>query len=60
MFAWLQVSGKQVRLSLKTSNLHSAKRKHAGLERKERAVAEDRSRDKMRFREALGAYLQTR
>ena len=44
IFARLKIRGKQVRESLKTSNLELAKNKLAELERNERAVSEDRKR----------------
>lgn len=59
IFARLKIAGKQVRKSLKTSDLELAKRKLVELERNERAVADDRRRGKMLFGEALDEYLQT-
>jgi hypothetical protein len=44
IFAWLKISGKQVRISLKTPNLELAKNRLAELERNECPVADDRRR----------------
>ena len=59
IFARIKIRGKQVRRSLKTSNLELAKNKLAELERNERSIAEDRRRGKMSFGEALDEYLQS-
>jgi integrase len=59
IFARLKIRGKQVRRSLKTSNLELAKNKLGELERNERAVDGDRKRGKMLFREALEEYLES-
>jgi hypothetical protein len=56
IFARLKIRGKQVRKSLKTSNLELAKNKLTELERNKQAVAEDRKRGKMLFREGLEDY----
>ena len=60
IFAWFKIAGKQVRKSLKTTNLELAKSKLAELERNERAIAEDRRRGKMTFGDALDEYIQAR
>jgi hypothetical protein len=52
IFARFKIQGKQVRKSLKTSNLELAKNKLAELERNERAIAHERRRGKMLFGEA--------
>jgi integrase len=60
IFARPKIRRKQLRRSLKTTNLELAKNKLAELERNERAVADDRRRGKMLFGEALDEYLQAR
>ena len=49
IFARFKIRGKQVRKSLKTTNLEMAKNKLAGLERNESAIAYERRREKMLF-----------
>ena len=49
IFARFKIRGKQVRKSLKTTNLEMAKNKLAVLERNERAIAHERRREKMLF-----------
>jgi hypothetical protein len=51
IFARFKIAGKQVRKSLKTSNLELAKAKLAELERNERTIATERRRGKMLFGE---------
>jgi integrase len=60
IFARFKVRGKQVRKSLKTTNLELAKNKLAELERNERAIAQERRRGKMLFGEALDEHLRSR
>ena len=60
MFARFKISGKQVRKSLKTSNVELAKAKLAELERNERTIAVERRRGKMFFREAMDELLRSR
>ena len=49
IFARLKIAGKQVRKSLKTTDLELARRKLIELERNERAVTDDRRRGKILF-----------
>jgi hypothetical protein len=60
IFARFKIAGKQVRKSLKTSNLELAKAKLAELERNERTIAAERRRGKMLFEEAMEELLRSR
>jgi len=60
IFARFKIHGKQLRKSLKTTNLELAKSKLAELERNERAIAHERRRGKMLFGEALDEHLLSR
>jgi hypothetical protein len=53
IFARFKISGKQVRKSLKTSNVELARARLAALERNERTIAVERRREKMLFGEAM-------
>jgi len=59
IFARFKTRGKQVRRSLKTTNLDLAKRKLAELEKHEHGIADERRRGKMLFGEALDQYHQS-